>query len=397
MFVILVAAWLPYNGGFMHNIEIGFPTRPDLATFLGHAEATYRGECARLRPANVPVVHRFVCESVRVFDDTLNRWLDCNSSHQLQNWCQVFLFQPDVDVNQAILNPPLRIRSPVEVGRGKDKIFFLFHDVDFNGNGYLSLHEINSLFNRMGIFNVSEKSVEQQFLRADSNRDGMCSFAEFSAWMKSAPEIAELLLAKSVEYWQACRAKPDVRDSSEISAQERAAIEQYLERCYASASHAASASRTRSIKELEDEKLLLQREEELRRARDAFRGTYGRELGVPTSNSVVLQSSFASRGGAAASVVTGARGGNTPQSKTAQAQQQQQQQPRATTPTRAAFGSTFPPRKKTPVKATSSGGGSAKKQAQSPSAGASAVSASASPSAATAASPKPSTPLPEEK
>jgi hypothetical protein len=354
MFVLLVAAEIY---GVKHTIELGFPERPSLSDFIGHAEATFRGECSRCRPAHVHTTHRFVIDSVKIFDDTLHRWVDLNSAHQLVEWSQLYLFQPSADASseesQAILQPPVRIRSPLEVGAGKDKFFFLFHDADFNGNGHLNRDEVQRVFNVMGIFEVSERAIDAMFQTYDTNRDGVLSYAEFSKWMAAAPEVGELLLRKSLEYWQSARQRrPDIRDSSEISAQERAAIEQYLVRCQSSNSHAASASRTRSLREIEDEKLLLEREEELRRARDSFRSTYGRELGIPAHSNDVVRPPSPAVGAAAAAKKNG--GGS-------KAQQQQQQQ---TTPTkkgvnRTAFGATLPgsttPRSKRPTTPVASG------------------------------------------
>jgi hypothetical protein len=294
MFILLVAAEIY---GRKHNIELGFPERPSLADFIGHCEATFRGEVARVRPSGAPL-HRFVIDSVKIFDDTLNRWVDLASAHQLVEWSQLYLFQPSVDPtnpneeSQAILQAPVRIRSPMEVGRNKEKFFFLFHDMDFNGNGHLNRDEIQRIFNVLGCFEISEKSIDQYFLQFDTNRDGVLSFAEFTKWMTAKPEVAEMLLKKSLEYWQSWRRRrPEIRDSSEVSAQERAAIEQYLERCRAAQSNPASQQRIRTIKEIDDERLLLEREEELRRARDQFKSTYGRDLGVPSSASRKVSSS----------------------------------------------------------------------------------------------------------
>ena len=291
MFVLLVAAELY---GRKHNIEIGFPERPSLADFIGHCEATFRGEVSRIRPPNYPL-HRFVIDSVKIFDDTLNRWVDLSSAHQLVEWSQLYLFQPSVDASnpneesQAILSAPVRIRSPMEVGKNKEKFFFLFHDMDFNGNGHLNREEVQRVFNVLGCFQISEKAIDSMFLQFDTNRDGVLSFAEFTKWMQAKPEVAEMLLKKSLEYWQSYRQRrPEIRDSSEISAQERNAIEQYLERCRAAQNNSASAARIRSIKEIEDERLLLEREEELRRARDSFKNSYGRDLGVPSTSSMFV-------------------------------------------------------------------------------------------------------------
>lgn len=286
MFVLLVAAEVY---GVKHNIELGFPERPSLTDFIGHCEATFRGECARVRPAKAPL-QRFIIDSVKIFDDSLNRWVDLSSAHQLVEWSQLYVFQPPGDptapVNsedaQDILEPPVRIRSPLESGAGKEKFFFLFHDMDFNGNGHLNREEVQRIFNVLGVFEFSEKTIDGFFAQYDTNRDGVLSYAEFNKWMTSAPNVADKLLQASCAYWESARMRrPELRDSSHMSEQERAAIEQFLERSRAAAQF--SAARTRTLREMDDERTLLEREEELRRARDSFKKSYGRDLGIAAS------------------------------------------------------------------------------------------------------------------
>lgn len=232
MFVLLIAADL---FGRKHNVEIGFPSVPSLDELSGHAEATFRCEARRLhrqgRTTNVPI---FVLDRVKIFDDRLNRWTDLTTESQLLEWSQLYLLQHEgsscSDSVQMILDPPVRIRTPLALGVGKEKFFFLFHDADFNGNGYLNREEVQRLFNVLGLYKYSEVSVDEFFTKFDTNRDGVLSLAEFTKWMHAQPDLSEEFLKKSLEYWVSCKRRPDVRDSSQLSDAERAAITAFLSR-----------------------------------------------------------------------------------------------------------------------------------------------------------------------
>jgi hypothetical protein len=274
MFVLLVGAELY---GIKHNIEIGFPELPLLDELAGHCEATFRNECRRLRPAN-SALQRFTLDNIKIFDDALNRWLDLTSGAQLVEWSQIFLMQPEgvEDESQGILEAPVRIRSPVEQGNQKEKFFFLFHDMDFNGNGHLNREELQRIFNVMCLYSYGEKTIDEFFHKFDTNRDNVLSYAEFTKWMTAFPGVADDILKASVNYWDAWRRRPcDLRDSSQITAQERDAIVQYLER--GRNVHDDLRVRDETLRQTQDERVLTERTEDLTRARDRFVKKYGRE------------------------------------------------------------------------------------------------------------------------
>jgi hypothetical protein len=280
MFVLLIAGELY---GRKHNVEIGFPDVPALDELGGHAEAVFRNEARRLRP-NGSGLHRFTLDNVKIFDDSLNRWLDLTSTSQLVEWSQLYLVQPEgaEDDAQAILEAPIRVRSPVEAGSDKERYFFLFHDMDFNGNGHLNREEVQRIFNVMCLYQYGERTIDEFFHRFDTNRDGVLSYAEFSKWMAAAPELAEDLLKKSVAYWDAWRRRPvDLRDSAQITGQEREAIQQYLER----GRTINDELRRREIeaRRVADETRIREREDEVSKAKSRFAKKYGRDpVGTPS-------------------------------------------------------------------------------------------------------------------
>ena len=279
MFVLLVAGDLY---GRKHNLEFGFPDVPALDELAGHCESAFRNESRRLRIPGTPA-QRFTVDNIKIFDDSLNRWLDLTSPAQLCEWSQIYLLQPegDSDDAQGILEPPIRIRSPVESGSNKEKFFFLFHDMDFNGNGHLNREELQRIFNVMSLYKYGERTVDQFFHQFDTNRDGVLSFAEFTKFMNQAPEVADDLLRRSVEYWEAWERRPSIRDSSMITVAERDAIQQYLERGR-TVNQELREKESVLLKE-HDERVLRDREEELRRAKERFVKKYGRDPASPSA------------------------------------------------------------------------------------------------------------------
>jgi len=280
MFVLLVAGDLY---GRKHNVEIGFPDVPALDELGGHAEAVFRNEARRLRPANSGL-HKFTLDNIKIFDDSLNRWLDLTSTAQLIEWSQLYLVQPEGaedDGAQAILEAPVRVRSPVEAGSDKEKFFFLFHDMDFNGNGHLNREEVQRVFNVMCTYQFGERAIDEYFHKFDTNRDGVLSYAEFTKWMSSTPEVADALLRKSVEYWDAWRRRPvELRDSAQITAQEREAIQQYLER--GRTINEEIRRREAEARRVQDEEKIREREAEVAKQKTRFTKKYGREPMTPS-------------------------------------------------------------------------------------------------------------------
>lgn len=280
MFVLLVAGDLY---GRKHNVEIGFPDVPALDELGGHAEAVFRNESRRMRPAS-SALHKFTLDNIKIFDDSLNRWLDLTSTAQLIEWSQIYLVQPEGaedDGAQAILEAPVRVRSPVEAGSDKEKFFFLFHDMDFNGNGHLNREEVQRVFNVMCCYQFGERQIDEFFHKFDTNRDGVLSFAEFTKWMASTPEVADALLMKSVQYWDAWRRRPvELRDSAQITAQEREAIQQYLER--GRTINEEIRRRELEVRRAQDEEKIRERESEVAKSKGRFTKKYGREPMTPS-------------------------------------------------------------------------------------------------------------------
>ena len=269
MFVCFVAAEV--LAGRKHNFELAFPSTPfALEDFFGHCECTINNERRRLmlmqqqgriggsahktnsptssrgmaspvssplgagkKRSSIPALdspnvirtvddeHPFAIDVVKVFDHTLQRWLEVQDVSQVAAWSQFYAFSSTRGISedegdegepsesgeaeeadkQGVIPPPLRIRSPAVDGHKSDPTFFLFHDMDVSCTGYANREDLQRIFNVLGCFEISERSVDEMFVVYDKNRDGLLSYAEFAKLAASLPLVSELLLAKSHEYW----------------------------------------------------------------------------------------------------------------------------------------------------------------------------------------------------
>jgi len=273
MYVLLIAAELY---GRKHNMEIGFPTVPTLDELAGHCEQTFNNESRRLRPDGCDM-QRVIVDNIKIFDDSLNRWLDLTTTAQLLEWSQLYLVQCEGNESgeQGILEAPIRLRSPLEHGTDKEKFFFLFHDMDFNGNGHISREELQRVFNVFCLYGYSEQEIDKYFHTYDTNRDGVLSFAEFTKWMQNCPKVGEAMLRKSVGYWSAWNRRPEIRDSAQITRVEREAILNFLDRNNAMTQDVRRQQE--EMRRVSDERLLQERDTELSKARGRFVKKYGYE------------------------------------------------------------------------------------------------------------------------
>eukprot|EP01060_Flectonema_neradi_P035177 TRINITY_DN6397_c0_g1_i1.p1 TRINITY_DN6397_c0_g1~~TRINITY_DN6397_c0_g1_i1.p1 ORF type:complete len:325 (+),score=50.13 TRINITY_DN6397_c0_g1_i1:157-1131(+) len=208
MFVILVASELY---GHKHNIEVAFPASPAMSELIGHVESTLQIENRLMRPVGAKK-QLLRIEYIQIFDEVLQRWVDLLSGTQLHEWAQLYVFQPDTsgsgnsrDVQAQI--PSTRPIRCTPSGNTNEHLWKLFQDIDVNGNGYIERDELQRFFSVLGLFSFTEVQVDDFFISADTNRDGVLSYAEFSKFSSSHPQIISVLNKSADDYFSAVKVK----------------------------------------------------------------------------------------------------------------------------------------------------------------------------------------------
>ena len=274
MFVLLVAS---EQYGAKHNIEVGFPAVPSMAELVGHLEATLQIEHRLMRPRGA-ARHTFQVEYLQIYDEVLQRWVDLLSTTQLHDWAQLYVFQHD-SPSERDLQAQLPSTRPLRSLPSKnesERMWQLFQDIDVNGNGFIERDELQRIFSVLGLFEFSELQVDDFFVKADSNRDGVLSYAELAKFALTCPHVSEALHMAGTEYLQAVKAK-DHEQAHQLQRQtpQKDAAEaryQYL-------------SGRRDVQVLQRgggaERAVLERNRELAQMKTVFMATYGSEPASP--------------------------------------------------------------------------------------------------------------------
>lgn len=303
MFVLLASAELY---GQKHNIEVGFPSIPTMTELIGHIEATFQIENRLMRP-NGKGKRPFRLEYIQIFDEVLQRWVDLLSSTQLHEWAQLYVFQPDtattVDVQMQI--PATRPIRSLPSGNESEKLWQLFQDIDVNGNGYIERDELQRFFSVLGLFEFSEPQVDEFFVHADSNRDGVLSYAEFAKFAGTHPHVIEALTKSGGDYFQAVKVKDAEKAYLRLKYDEVEARYRYLQhrRDVLLLEARMQAQRDAMIR-AEEERVYIDRNRELERLRGEFLQLYGQDPEAGSPRRRVLppaDSGFYSEGGYGAS------------------------------------------------------------------------------------------------
>eukprot|EP01065_Artemidia_motanka_P012024 TRINITY_DN16561_c0_g1_i1.p2 TRINITY_DN16561_c0_g1~~TRINITY_DN16561_c0_g1_i1.p2 ORF type:complete len:329 (+),score=138.21 TRINITY_DN16561_c0_g1_i1:86-1072(+) len=300
MFVLLVSAELY---GQKHNIEVGFPAIPTMTELIGHVEATFQIENRLMRPSGRPK-QTFRLEYIQVFDEVLQRWVDLLSSTQLHEWAQLYVFQPDtpsrVDMQMQI--PATRPMRSMPSGNESEKLWQLFQDIDVNGNGYIERDELQRFFSVLGLFEFSEPQVDEYFVHADSNRDGVLSYAEFAKFSGTHPHVVESLEKAGEYYFQAVKVKDAEKAYLRLKYDEVEARYRYLQhRRDVLLLEARIQAQRDALIRAEEERIYLERNRELERMRGEFLQLYGQDPDAGSPRRRVTDGVFYTEGGYGAS------------------------------------------------------------------------------------------------
>eukprot|EP01065_Artemidia_motanka_P024406 TRINITY_DN29099_c0_g1_i1.p1 TRINITY_DN29099_c0_g1~~TRINITY_DN29099_c0_g1_i1.p1 ORF type:complete len:379 (+),score=87.06 TRINITY_DN29099_c0_g1_i1:64-1137(+) len=192
-----------------HNVRAEFSGRPTMMELINAVESQYDTLSRAVRPPGHPDVP-FKVETMQVYDEILQRWVDLYSGAQLSPGCQVFCFQPesgwhsdcpdvipdttgdDVTWTSAPGSPKRAERAEAEPEPPcEERIRAVFDDMS-NRRGYVLYSDLRRGLKRCGVeFTVS--NAGEMFAAADRNRDGQITFTEWVSYSTRHPKVVDAL------------------------------------------------------------------------------------------------------------------------------------------------------------------------------------------------------------
>eukprot|EP01062_Namystynia_karyoxenos_P033645 TRINITY_DN24739_c1_g1_i1.p1 TRINITY_DN24739_c1_g1~~TRINITY_DN24739_c1_g1_i1.p1 ORF type:complete len:373 (+),score=86.45 TRINITY_DN24739_c1_g1_i1:84-1121(+) len=201
--------------GAKHNILIEFSARPTMMDLIAAVEAQYDTLARAIRPPGGPDVV-YQVETMQVYDDILQRWVDLYSGAQLSPSSQVFCFQPNSGVHSDVPDvipeptrdvswrcspgsPPRAVGSPdaaeLQVSP-QDKLRAVFSALDSGGKGHLLYSDLCGGLERSGM-QLTATTAHELFAAADADRDGRVSYAEWLRFAAPRPRVVDALYLRA--------------------------------------------------------------------------------------------------------------------------------------------------------------------------------------------------------
>lgn len=229
------------------NFELLFPTKPSIAELRARVDRDLGME-ANLRRPNVP----FAVSRVQVFDERLQMWVDLVAAVQLEDYCQLYVFQVEspycrdlpghipapqrptaAGIGSPVREPdmrgvsPQRLRQPspdmvppqeqispfrqrqreidlrasapeVPAPAHSDKVRMVYDDLDQGRSRKVSFEDWQKVFTDLRLAEpdgmLTTSTVEDLFNeKADKNKDGIVTFQEFARFAESYPKLLDSL------------------------------------------------------------------------------------------------------------------------------------------------------------------------------------------------------------
>ena len=185
--------------GVKHNTKMEFVGVPTLSELIIAVEGNFDKEAKSMKPDGVS----FRVQTMQVYDDVLNRWVDLYNSSQLQPGAQVFVFQPIGGLNSeapgrippakitgdSSLGSPSRARVTADLGISgviSEKIRALYHEIEQTHNS-VSAANLHSYFSANEIM-WSESTIGPLF-----GHTGDLMFTDWARWAVGFPAIIDNL------------------------------------------------------------------------------------------------------------------------------------------------------------------------------------------------------------
>eukprot|EP01062_Namystynia_karyoxenos_P069484 TRINITY_DN64971_c0_g1_i1.p1 TRINITY_DN64971_c0_g1~~TRINITY_DN64971_c0_g1_i1.p1 ORF type:complete len:631 (+),score=222.70 TRINITY_DN64971_c0_g1_i1:88-1893(+) len=252
------------------NLELEFAFAPTLAELSQSIEQAFTAEQQVRRPGSAP----YQVSKLQVVDEATDDWVDVVAANQLRNFCQVYSFQPHstryteaqghipaaVKPRTAARVPSVHPSAPGSVrgpsgGAGPydpadygappqpaihsktlpeqashdEKVRIVFEEIDTNRDGVIQSDELRKAF-QLCELGFTHETQDDLFAKADCDRDGVVTFAEWQRWAELYPTTLECLyfrLKLNYERQAADAAIEAVRaQRSRLEDQEREAMRQ---------------------------------------------------------------------------------------------------------------------------------------------------------------------------
>eukprot|EP01060_Flectonema_neradi_P013702 TRINITY_DN20441_c0_g1_i1.p1 TRINITY_DN20441_c0_g1~~TRINITY_DN20441_c0_g1_i1.p1 ORF type:complete len:357 (+),score=78.50 TRINITY_DN20441_c0_g1_i1:79-1071(+) len=185
--------------GVKHNTKMEFVGVPTLSELIVAVEGNFDKEAKALRPDSQP----FRVQTMQVYDDVLNRWVDLYNSSQLQSGAQVFVFQPMSGLNSeapgkippakvtadTFLGSPSRARVTADLGLNgilSEKVRALYHEIE-------QTHQQVNAANLHTYFTANEIMWSEPNLGPLFSHTGDLQFADWARWAVGYPAIIDNL------------------------------------------------------------------------------------------------------------------------------------------------------------------------------------------------------------
>eukprot|EP01060_Flectonema_neradi_P038108 TRINITY_DN790_c0_g1_i3.p1 TRINITY_DN790_c0_g1~~TRINITY_DN790_c0_g1_i3.p1 ORF type:complete len:743 (+),score=201.42 TRINITY_DN790_c0_g1_i3:3-2231(+) len=199
--------------GSKHNAMFLFKPPPtEINEIIAEAERFYQGEAESRKPAGHPGP-AFKIMALQVFND--NQWQDVTDIGNVTDGCQLYAFQqqsewhndaggqgalPDpvseAEVNQ-LQQQHQQHDQPVNVIQG-DPVDVAFQLLDLKKDGVITLDEMLEAFRSLQL-RFSPSQVQDLFIVADEDRDGVVNRSEFTRFALRFPTVVDSIHQRKVD------------------------------------------------------------------------------------------------------------------------------------------------------------------------------------------------------
>eukprot|EP01064_Diplonema_japonicum_P034753 TRINITY_DN731_c0_g1_i4.p1 TRINITY_DN731_c0_g1~~TRINITY_DN731_c0_g1_i4.p1 ORF type:complete len:616 (+),score=221.15 TRINITY_DN731_c0_g1_i4:76-1923(+) len=253
VFTLLIAADIH---GTKTNYEVEFLAQPTIPDLHRKVEQVFGSDFTARAPAGCPST--FAIDRMQIFDERVELWVDLLSSTQLQDFSQIYVFQPEtawhrevqsklppavrapssasasaliaagvsphrsasaaslahVPVAPIIVPTPTTASAHILLRSGADasheeKVSMVFDEMDARKIRAIDMSEFQAFLTNLQ-FEFSPNTIGDLFVKADTNRDGSVSYPEFQRFCERYPTLLDAMHYRAREYWQDVRQKEGI-------------------------------------------------------------------------------------------------------------------------------------------------------------------------------------------